>query len=165
MKTKFGSITLGILFGVLLLQLGSKPVAAQPPVVTFIEHREGSAQIVDCGTFQIIDDFIGDLTVTVFFDNDGESRLDIDFQGIDSIRNSSGEPSYTSPFHNKILVDLDAALGNVVGVNFAVTVPGYGTVFMDVGRLVVDEAQNLHFRAGPHQAVDADYARLCEAFK
>src|SRR5215207_326679 len=165
MNARFSSITLGILFGVLLLQLSSKPAAAQSPIVTFVEHREGSVQIADCGTFQIIDDFAGNLTVTVFFDNDGESRLDIDFQGIDSIRTSSGESSYTSPFHNKILVDLDAALGNAVGVNFAVTVPGYGAVFMDVGRLVVDEERNLHFRAGPHQAVDADYARLCEALK
>jgi hypothetical protein len=44
------------------------------------------------------------------------------------------------------------------------TVPGSGAVFLDVGRIVTNQASTvITFQAGPHQFVDGDFAGLCAA--
>jgi hypothetical protein len=42
-------------------------------------------------------------------------------------------------------------------------VPGEGLVLLQAGRLEFDEAGNVVFVAGPHQVLEEDFDKLCEA--
>ena len=50
-----------------------------------------------------------------------------------------------------------------VGVIFNVTIPGQGTVLLDVGRIVIVRHQGIVFVAGPHQEEQGDTAAFCAA--
>ena len=51
-----------------------------------------------------------------------------------------------------------------MGIVFKVTFPGAGAVFLDIGRIVTNQAGDLvTFQAGPHPAFDEDVAQLCAA--
>jgi hypothetical protein len=50
-----------------------------------------------------------------------------------------------------------------VGLLFHVSVPGQGTVLLDVGRVVVVRHQGVTFEAGQHQELDGDTAAFCAA--
>src|SRR5262245_8700266 len=51
--------------------------AGSPPQVLFMEHREGSSPLADCGAFQVIDEFAGEATGKLFFRAGVESQLEI----------------------------------------------------------------------------------------
>jgi hypothetical protein len=48
-------------------------------------------------------------------------------------------------------------------LEFRVWLPGLGVVIMDTGRLLFDAEGNVVFEAGPHPALDGDFAALCAA--
>ena len=55
-----------------------------------------------------------------------------------------------------------ASLQNT-GLVFNVTIPGYGTVLLDVGRIVIVRNQGIVFEAGQHQELNGDTAAFCAA--
>jgi len=55
-----------------------------------------------------------------------------------------------------------ASLQNV-GLLFHVSIPGAGTVLLDVGRVVIRRGQGIVFAAGPHQELSGDTAAFCAA--
>jgi hypothetical protein len=55
-----------------------------------------------------------------------------------------------------------AALQNV-GLVFNVTIPGQGTVLLDVSRVVIVRHQGIVFEAGPHQELDGETQAFCAA--
>lgn len=48
-------------------------------------------------------------------------------------------------------------------LEFRVWLPGLGVVIMDTGRLLFDAEGNVVFEAGPHPALEGDFAALCAA--
>ncbi|MGZ4407961.1 MAG: hypothetical protein ACXVY6_04090 [Gaiellaceae bacterium] len=50
-----------------------------------------------------------------------------------------------------------------VGLIFNVTIPGQGTVLLDVGRIVIIRHEGIVFVAGPHQEEEGDTAAFCSA--
>ena len=48
-------------------------------------------------------------------------------------------------------------------LEFRVWLPGLGVVIMDTGRLLFDAQGNVVFEAGPHPALEGDFAALCAA--
>jgi hypothetical protein len=141
--------------------------AAGKPVLLGPFHQEGSALLAQCSAFQALDMFQGVLSITAFFDKEGnpESAI-IDFRGTDTFLNSVTGKSFTEPFHNKEFAALNGDLQpdklTKVGVAFRLTIPGGGAVLLDVGRIVVSPG-HIEFEAGPHWALEGDFAGLCAA--
>jgi hypothetical protein len=50
-----------------------------------------------------------------------------------------------------------------VGLIFNVTIPGQGSVLLDVGRIVIVRHQGIVFEAGPHQEENGDTTAFCAA--
>ncbi len=152
-----------------LVALGSfTPALAQgEPLHLGPFHREGTELVADCGTFQVLDHYVAELSITRFFDEHGIRLRDIrDFSGTDTFTNSVTDKSFTEPFHNKIFIDYEAGVRvqNVNdGVAFRLTLPGVGAVFLDIGRVVYDADFNVIWEAGPHHFLDGDFAGLCAA--
>ena len=84
--------------------------------------------------------------------------------GTDTFINSKTGKAIAAPFHNNVLIDPQTRFGANAGVIFKVTVPGAGAVFLDVGRLVTNQAgTEITFQAGPHQFFDGNLGGLCAA--
>jgi hypothetical protein len=153
-----------------LVALGSfTPALAQgEPLHLGPFHFEGTEVLADCGTFQVLDHYVADLTVTQFLDDQGIRVRDVrQFSGTDTYINSATGKSITERFHNTLLVEYEAGIRTQIvnsGVGYRLTVPGGGAVFLDVGRVVYDGQFNVVFwEAGPHHFLDGDFAGLCAA--
>jgi hypothetical protein len=148
-----------------LIASASLPTAAAdgPVVQTF--HDEGVAELWNCGAFKILDQYVLDFTERWFYDRAGTLiRIEEHVSGTDTLVNSLTGKSYTGRFANNVIVDPVTRLGANAGIIYRITVPGAGAIFLDVGRIVTDRFGTIiAFRAGPHQAVDGDFARLCAA--
>jgi hypothetical protein len=141
--------------------------AASKPVFLGPFHQEGNALLAECGTFQVLDSYQGELFITAFLDKDGfpQSAI-VDFHGTDTFHNSVTGKSFTESFHNKEFDQLNGDLQpdqvTKVGVGVRLTIPGEGAIVLEVGR-VVERPGSIDFAAGPHQLLDGDVAGLCAA--
>jgi len=169
MRRAVGLLLLSGLVTVAVIAFGhhSAASAVGKPVFLGPFHQEGVALLAQCGAFQALDAFQGELSITAFLDKAGnpESAI-IDFHGTDTFRNSVTGKSFTEPFHNKEFAALNGDLQpdklTKVGVAFRLTVPGGGVVLLEVGRLALSPG-HIEFEAGPHQALEGDFAGLCAA--
>ena len=84
----------------------------------------------------------------------------------DTFTNSVTGKALPTRFHNAVHIDPNTGLGANTGVIFRLTVPGSGAVFLDVGRIVTNQAGDIvTFQAGPHQFFSGDLAGLCGALR
>jgi hypothetical protein len=147
------------------LVLGSLIALAIPSVVSAVEpvvlgpiHEEGTDRFAKCKGFTILDEYVLDYTLRQFLDQDGNLvKMEETVSGTDTFINSKTGKVIAAPFHNNVLIDPQTRFGANAGVIFRVTVPGAGAVFLDVGRLVTNQAgTEITFEAGPISSLTAN---------
>jgi hypothetical protein len=152
-----------VLFALTGVASADKPEST--PALVRLEPETGTELIAECGEFEVLTDFVVDGQSTIFFDSDGNpdyARVHLRF--VDFFYRSDTGVGFTEHDHSNILIDLPS--GEEVtssGVSYRVTVPGEGVVLLQAGRLVFDEAGEVVFQAGPHQVLNEDTEKLCEA--
>jgi len=147
-----------------MLTLAGSAFAAKPEVETF--HEEGTESIANCGTFEVLTDYVLEGRVTTYLDSEGNEDYErVHLQFHDFFYNSETGEGFVEA--NTTVVLVDSASGTEVsgtGLSYHVTVPGEGVVLLDVGRLERNEAGEIIFVAGPHQVhLGEDMDKLCEA--
>ena len=150
----------------MMAAMASSAAATQPVVEE--DHRAGTFVLADCGEFQVLDRFVLDGTLQLFYDKEGNLEKIVKvFSGTDTFINSkTGKEIPTTTIHNSVIYDPETELFAINGASFRVTVPGSGAVFLDVGRIVTNEdLTNVTFQAGPHQFIDGDVEGLCDALR
>jgi len=143
-------IALGFLSTLAMLATMTGPAFAgsvkQPVTGTFqgIETNVDPGVSAACG-FTVTETDTTKGHYEVFFDSTGTPvRLQV-------------EENYTGVFTaNGLAVD-------VAGINIRVSLPGGGILYIDRGRLVVDDNGNLVSEAGPHPSLHGDIPGLCAA--
>jgi hypothetical protein len=137
----------------ILLAAMALPVLAKPPDHFSDWYAEIPMPIADCGDYVVESkDFIIYMNGTKHYDKDGNL--------IKIITHWSGEGIYWRPDTGKE-VYMDSNLFNSIdiletgetisaGIQFKITLPGEGTIFMDVGRMVFKPYPNIIFEAGQH---------------
>jgi hypothetical protein len=147
----------------LILALAGSASAAQPRVI--INQFEGTEFIADCGDFEVLTDFVLDIRSLVYLDsagNDDFARVHYEFH--DFFYNSETGEGFAETNTSNAVIDLPSENEiTSVGLSYHVTVPGEGVVLLQAGRLEFDEAGNVVFVAGPHQVLEEDFDKLCEA--
>ncbi len=131
-------------------------------------------EIVDCGDFSVMDDVLEFGDIKTFYDKDGNFvRSQIIITAFDDVyRDTDPEGIHLSgKAHISGLVSFDEngdELWTQSGKAVAIMVPGYGSLFMDAGRLVynVDDGWDLIFSAGrQHDWNFGDFDALCTYFE
>lgn len=157
------------LFALLLVALPAQ--AAKPDSYT-LEYG-GVGEIVDCGDFSVMDDAWVIEQVKDFYDKDGNFiRSQSNFTAFDDLyRFDDPEGTHltgTAHLNGRITFDENGdMLWTQTGIAVAIIVPGYGPVFLDVGRLVfnMDNDWELIFSAGKHHDWNfGDFEALCNYF-
>lgn len=151
------------ILGILMVLASFSVALANSPVVVGPIHLEGTVLVTDCGTFQINDNYTQDVTRRYFYDDEGNLvKIIVDLQGTDTLVNSVKGNAYSGSYHNQLHIDPVLGIGAYNGIVFRLAIPGEGAVFLDVGKVVLEQG-NISFEAGPHQAFDGDFDRLCAA--
>jgi hypothetical protein len=109
-------------------------VALAIPPERFTIPTSGTFVLAECDGFDVMDEFSGRLTVTEFYDQNGELvRLTFQQFDHDRIYNSVTGFSVSSRFVVNQTLYPDAGELYIRGLAFNITVPGYGIVFFDSG--------------------------------
>jgi hypothetical protein len=143
--------------------MGIGVVQAKPPVRITIP-TSGSFVLAECDGFDVMDEFSGRLTVTEFYNQNGDI-VRIMFQQFDHDRiyNSVTGFSVSSRFVVNTTLYPDEDELYIRGLAYNITVPGYGIVMFDSGLGVFYNMEGRYVLvkfAGNYQD---DPALLCEA--
>jgi hypothetical protein len=156
-----------IALGVFLALAHASVAIADAPVITGATHFAGSDELWDCSSFKIIDYWELDLTGIRFYDDAGNiQRVILQQLGTDTFTNSVTGKAYSGTFHGTRIIDFREQPGTgavAAGITFHLTVPGAGAVLLDVGLSAFIKSNSLGILAGPHQALEGDFAAVCEA--
>ena len=113
--------------------------------------------VADCGDFSVMDDAYIILDNKDFYDKKGNYvRSHLHFTAFDDLYNDAYPDGIhlTGTAHMNALVSFDKngdPLWTQQGIAIKIIVPGYGPLFLDVGRLVWNDATgDLIFSAGKH---------------
>jgi len=157
----------------LTLLLVALPAQANKPDFDTYEDAY-TIEIVDCGDFSVMDDVLEFGDIKIFYDKDGDFvRAQMIITAFDDLyRDDDPEGVRLSgKAHISGLVSFDEngdELWTQQGKAVAIMVPGYGSLFMDVGRLVynVHDGWTLIFSAGrQHDWNFGDFEALCGFFE
>jgi hypothetical protein len=117
---------------------------------------------IDCGTFEVWDDYELHWRGVEFYDDGGNVvRVVEHIWGVDRLYNPVTGTSVSGVFNNSEVVDLVNGRITENGSIFKIIVPGAGAVFIDVGKFIIDFETGLEFLAGRHDFFDGDTAGLC----
>jgi hypothetical protein len=161
-KRRVMLLLVALLFATVYLAGAGSALAVPPEQRTILTN--GTFVLAECDGFDVMDEFNGRLTVTEFYDQNGELvRLTFQQFDHDRIYNSVTGFSVSSRFVvNQTLYPEEGEL-YIRGLAYNITVPGYGIVFFDSGLGVfynVDDQWVLVKFAGNYQP---DTELLCEA--
>lgn len=119
---------------------------------------------IDCGTFEVWDDFELHWRGVEFYDDEGNVvRVVEHIWGVDRLYNPVSGTSVSGSFNNSEIVDLVNGEITENGSVFRIVLPGSGAVFLDVGKFILSFETGLQFLAGRHDFFDGDTAALCAA--
>lgn len=155
------------LFLTILMSLPSSVAYADGPVLDGPYPSQGT-EVIDCGSFQILDDYVGQSSFRWFYDRQGNpDRLMIRHWGTDTFTNSVTGKTYTGSYNWNYIVDFSTIppQGSALGMIYVITIPGEGAVMLEAGRIVMDRFGNVYFEAGPHQLSNGDFGTLCAAME
>jgi hypothetical protein len=124
----------------------------------------GSFVLAECEDFDVIDEYTGLLTITEFYNQDGElERLTFQENSQDRIYNSvTGFSVFNKYTVNQTYYAVTSEL-YIRGIAYNITVPGYGIVYFDSGLGVY------YIEAGSYSLIkfagnyQPDTTALCEA--
>ena len=160
------------LFILLAMLLVASPAGATKPETDTFAYWS-FAEIADCGDFSVMDEAWVIEDVKVFYDKGGNFvRSHMKFTAFDDLYRDDDPDGIhlTGTAHLNARVSLDEngdALWTQQGIAIAIVVPGYGPLFLDVGRLVfnMDNDWELIFSAGKHHDWNfGEFDALCEYF-
>jgi hypothetical protein len=146
------------------LALGTSAGATTPITGRFPyqDHFVDEGASAACG-FPVTADVTGVRTFQVLFDRSGTPiRLQVHINGTGTM--SANGIALQESDHVTEFIDLVSGNETDVGLVFREVLPGLGIVIMDRGRVTIaPDGSSVLFVAGPHPALDGDFASLCAA--
>jgi hypothetical protein len=151
------------IFGATMLGLAPSASADRSAEISGTEFGDEPIG-VDCGTFEVWDDFELNWRGQEFYDDDGNVvRVVEHIWGVDRLYNPESGASVSGTFSNSETVDLVNGQITENGSIFRIVLPGAGAVFLDVGKFVLRFGEGVVFLAGRHDFFEGDTEALCAA--
>jgi hypothetical protein len=149
------TLALAVVTATALAVVASAASAAQPDKVVFFDSFSFE-DTWTCPGITIVQSNEERDTIVEF----SPTRLRIQRHGVATL--TANGRSVTSNFSAMIFIDLESELVKVVGTVYNIQVPGAGSVLLDAGNVVFDNATGAVVRiAGPHQQLTGDVGALC----
>ena len=143
--------------------VSTTPAAAVQPVPVQGTVSD-NVPVVDCGAFQVSDEYTTSWSGHLLFDRAGNPvRIVEHLWGSDRLYNPVNGSSVSDTINASEIVDIANGQAIEAGQDFRVLVPGVGALFLDIGRFVIDFNDGLVFLKGRHQFFGGDVGALCAA--
>jgi hypothetical protein len=163
---------LAVALGLVALAAGlPASVAAAVPSSSVVVVDSTFVNDFDC-PFPLVETVSGAIRDTLYVDGAGNPDMEIltaQYQGrlVVTWTNPASGKSLSSGEASPLIIDWNPdgtfqSLANM-GLTFNVTIPGSGTVLLDVGRIVIERGHGITFVAGAHQELFGDTAAFCAA--
>jgi hypothetical protein len=161
-KRRLVILVVVFLFSVVYMAQAGLALARPPERITI--ETGGTFVLAQCDGFDVMDEFSGRLTVTEFYDQNGD-LVRLTFQQFDHDRIYNSVTGFSVSSRSAVNQTLYPDEGEIYirGIAFNITVPGYGIVFFDSGLGVFYNVEGqwvLVKFAGNYQP---DTELLCEA--
>lgn len=171
MRKRIALVSLTCAVAGVVALISPSPSGAAQPASTVVQVNTTFVNTFDC-PFPLVESVVGAYKDTVYFDAHGiptKEVLTAQFGGplkvtwtnpADGATLSSNE---SAPLIVRYNPDGSFAGLQNVGLVFHVSIPGQGTVLLDVGRVVIVSHQGVTFEAGQHQELNGDTGEFCAA--
>lgn len=155
------------MFAAISLGAASLSLAAKPVHESFF-IPDAFLFIGECDGFEIINVSDLEITVTSFFDNNGDFvRNRAIFKVLNSVYFNSVDPGLSlEGGPGEVEIGHFNAVENTLaltGASFRVTVPGVGVIYLDAGRTLFDFNTGEITKSGPSDFEDGNVDALCDA--
>lgn len=148
-----------VFFGASILQAG------KPDKFTVTGGGPGPIGYCADAGFEVWEDVTWKAVVKNFYNKDGEFVRQQIHWTLEGVVFNYDDPEYYLPYKNSVYnetYDGETGEDKIAGLWALITVPGYGSIFMDVGLIIFDADFNIIFEAGKHQWWYANVDALCE---
>jgi hypothetical protein len=140
--------------------------AGQPVMYEF--SGGGAGPIGDCGDFEVWEDVTFEVSGKEFYNKDGVLVKIKEDWFVEGVIFNVDDPDKYLPYQNSRYAQTayfdeagDAEI-HATGLWALVVVPGYGSIFVDVGHIAFDPMGNRIFDAGQHNWFDGNVEEVCE---
>jgi len=162
---------LTVIVAVLAVGSVSTVVAVPPDKVYFGPVQAFGFAVGDCGDFVVLNDYTVEGFFIVHFDQDGFlTHVNQHISFSDSTYYNSEDPDVringgpAELENDRFDFTSDRPVLAVSGIFFKITLPGYGLIFHEAGRAILDlETNEVLFQAGPADVSEGNLAALCAA--
>jgi hypothetical protein len=156
-----------MLFAVSLVLLAMSSTAHAVKPFSFSGSGGGQVPLGYCAEqgFEVWEDATWEFRGKAFFDKDGnlvrvQRHWRVDGQ-VYNVDHPELFLEYKNSVYNEVW-DPESGETRYTGLWALITLPGYGSIFIDVGLVLLDEDFNVIFEAGQHQWWNANVDELCE---
>jgi hypothetical protein len=152
-----------VALSVLVIGAGILP-AGQPDMYTF--SGSGQVWIGDCPGFEVWEDAAWEVVGKDYYNKNGDFVRQKWHWTVEGFVFNLDAPDNKLHYKNSVYNEHYVAETNdsrYTGLWAVITVPGYGSIFMDVGLIVYNyDTDTVTFEAGKHQWWNANVDALCE---
>jgi hypothetical protein len=143
---------------------------AAVPTSTVLDVSSSFTNNFDC-PFTLQEQVSGFVKDTQYFDQSGtilKEVLTAQYQGPVTVTWTNNASGVTLASHEADPLTIYYTNGRFSslssrGLTFHVSIPGFGTVLLDVGQIVIMRGQGITLQAGQHQELEGDTAAFCAA--
>jgi hypothetical protein len=160
-------ILLAIVAAVVLTLATAGLVLAAAPNIWTAHYEDKNAYVGSCDGFRILDSFVTDWTIYDYYDSAGNLDRQVGHVKATGMIYNSKNPeyfvSYNTNTYKHIYEGGYKSGGNdtIVGTYYKITVPGYGDIFLEVGRIIISHKGDILFQAGQSDFFYEDIQALC----
>ena len=138
-------------------------LAGKPDMYTV--NGEGAGFVGDCGDdFEVWEEVSWEAKVKDYFNKDGDFVREKIHWTVEGVVYNADAPENYLPYKNSVYNEFfigETGEDRIAGLWALVTVPGYGSIFIDVGLIIFDADFNVVFEAGQHQWWSGNVDGLC----
>jgi hypothetical protein len=162
-----------VALGALAMMCGVTAWAGKPETYPYGPRQVIGEEVANCGDFLVLTDYSIEGFARFYLNKDGSFRLLLNLVAPESIYYNSEDPSYWLPGTAENIsqwyyfnANDEAIYWVTTGAPFRVILPGYGPVFMNVGRVKLDIAtQEFTFIAGQFDNLNGNLDAICAALR
>jgi len=145
------------------------PALADAPFIWIAHFEDKNDYIGTCDGFRILDSYVAEWTIYDYYDSGGNLDRQIGHVKLSGRLYDSKNPG------NFIIYDgaykhiyeggyKQGDTDTIIGAFVNVTVPGYGAIYLEIGRITLSRSGEVIFKAGPDDYFAGDVQALCAYF-
>jgi hypothetical protein len=169
-EDKMKKILFPITVTVTLLLSTFAPAFAEAPFIWTAHFEDKNAYVGSCDGFRILDSYVTDWTIFDYYDSEGNLDRQVGHVKASGMLYNSKNPENYIIYNTNTYKHIyeggykKGESDTIVGAYYKLTVPGYGDIFMEVGRIILSRRGDVLFSAGQNDFFAGDLQELCAYF-